>query len=317
MLPPNGNCEVVIMNNITTDHLIKEYLEDCRNRLSPCTVKNHKTSIQALKTFLGKKEIINAKMIEIRQFLNDLKCRGRAQSTINNRLASLRSFFKYIKTYHHMPIPDLAEIDINDYPKSTWEGSGTDAISRNGIRALIEAPDNIRDTLIIAISYYSGLRANELSKLKLENIDTEKRIIKVIGKGNKPRIVPYSKKLDRIIYLWIHKERKSYVNSDSPYFFPSKHSNYLHTHTIHRIVHHAAKKAGIQKIVGRRADGKPIYKVHTHILRHSHATHASEDEIPLNHIQHMMGHSHISTTLRYAGETSIFKTYYNKFKGIS
>jgi site-specific recombinase XerD len=296
--------------------LIKEHLDDCKQRLSPCTVKNHKSTLNALKNFLGDVDICYATKIDIRRFLNDLKIRKRSRSTIEGRLSCLKSFFKYINTYHEIETANLDDIDIMDYPKSRYEGCGTDALTRKEVRALIDAPNSIRNTLIISLLYYGGFRADEITKIKVDDVDRINRTIEIIGKGNKPRTVPYAKKLDRIIDLWLKKERRSYVNQDGPYFFPSKHGKKLTTSAVYRIVHRGAEKAGIQKIVGIRGNGSPIYKVHPHVLRHSYATHAVEDEIPLNHIQQYMGHSNITTTLRYTGQLGIFKSYYKKFKGI-
>lgn len=296
--------------------LINEYIEDCKKRLSHHTVKNHKSAIDSLKTFIGDVNIIYATKIDIRRFLNDLKYRKRSRSTIEGRLSSLNSFFKYIRTYHDTETVLLDDIDIMDYPKSRWEGYGTDALTKKDVRALIEAPDNIRDALIILILYYCGLRAEEITRIKIEDIDIKNRTIDIIGKGNKPRTVPYAKKLDKIIDLWLKRERTSYTNGDGPYFFPSKHGDKLTTSALYRIVYKSAEKANIQRILGKRADGSLIYKVHPHILRHSYATHAVEDGIPLNHVQEYMGHSNINTTLRYTGKSGIFKSYYKKFKGV-
>ena len=298
------------------NNLIKEYLEDCKARLSSHTVRSHETGLKAFQTFLGKTPIVNATKYDVRKFLNELKKRGRAKATISIRLWTIHSFFKYLNTYQNIIVPSLEDVDINDYPRSTWEGKGQDALTRSDVRALLEAPDNLRDILIIAILYYLGLRASEVALLKVENVDLENRVIEIVGKGNKPRKVPYSSKLDRVIHLWLHRERRSYVSSDSPYFFPSKHGKHLCTKAIHEIVHKAAEKAGIQKVIGKRADGKKMFKVHPHILRHSYATHAVDDDIPLNIVQKMMGHSNISTTIRYAGEHSVFKTYHERFKGV-
>ena len=306
----------VLKNNKTADRLIKEFLDDCRERLSSHSVKNNRISLKVFVSFLDGKNILKADKLDVRRFLNDFKQRGRARSTISSRLSALITFFEYVRKYHGIKMCSLKDIDVDDYPLATWEGQGQEALTRGEVRALIEAPDNLRDTLIIAMFYYLGLRANELASLKLENVDTRNRLIEVIGKGNKPRKIPYSSKLDRAIHLWLHSERISYVSCDGPYFFPSKHGKKLRTNSIHRIVHKAAIKAGIQKVVGKRGDGANIYKVHPQILRHSFATHASQDEIPLNHIQRYMGHSNILTTVHYAGENGFFGSYHEKFKGV-
>lgn len=304
------------MTNRETNKLIMEYLEDCKDRLSPLTVNHHRGCLKAYSRFLGNKCILELKEIDVRHFLNEMKLKGRARSTIAGSLAKIRAFFKYIETYHNKSMPSLTNIKIEDYPRSTWEGLGQDPITRGEVRKLIETADNPRDTLIIAMLYYLGLRVKELAFLRIENVDTINRVAEVIGKGNKPRKVPYSIHLDRAIHLWLSKERKGYVNYYSPYFFPSKHGKHLRPHSIANIVYNVAEKAGIQKVVGKRSDGSKMYKIHPHILRHSYATHAVDDEIPLYIIQRMMGHTRLDTTLRYAGELSPFKSYYDKFKGV-
>lgn len=296
--------------------ILKDYINDCSQRLSNHTVKNHITTLRGFKQFLGETDICYATKIDVRRFLNDLKIRGRSRSTIGGRLSGLQSFFKYVHTYHGIETVDIADIDIMDYPKSRYEGFGTDALTRKEVRALIEAPNSIRNALIILLLYYCGFRADEITRIKVDDVDRTNRTIAIVGKGNKPRVVPYAEKLDRIIDMWLKKERRSYVNHDSPFFFPSKHGSQLTTSALFRIVHRNAVKAGIQKIVGRRGDGSAIYKVHCHVLRHSFAKHALDDEIPLNHIQQYMGHSNITTTLRYTGQSGVFKSYYSKFKGV-
>ncbi len=300
----------------TADQLIKEHLKDCEARLSPHTVRNHRVCLKAFTKFLGKKAITDATKSDVRRFLNDMTQRGRAKSTLIGKFFIICSFFRYVEVYQGISMPCLDDIDVNDYTRGTWEGQKREALTKGEIRALIEAPDNLRDTLLIAFLYFGGFRVNEVALLKIENVDIENRIIGVIGKGNKPRRVPYSSKLDRAIHFWLHKERRSYVNSNSPYFFPSKHGEHLNPKSISNMVHKNAVKAGIQKVIGRKADGIKIYRVHPHILRHSYATHAADDEIPITLIQKMMGHSRISTTIGYMGETNGFKSYYEKFKGV-
>lgn len=300
-----------------TEKLVDKYLKDCEARLSLLTVKNHRVYLNAFTQFLGNKAMTDVTKEDVRLFLNHMKKRGRARSTLRGYFYVICSFFRYVKTYHGIAMPSLDDVNINDYPKGTWEGvQGREALTRSEVRALIERPDNLRDTLIIAMLYYLGLRVNELASLKIENVDTENRIIEVMGKGNKPRKVPYSQKLDRAIHLWLCQERRSYVYSNDSYFFPSKHGGHLSPKSISNMVHNYAVKAGIQKVIGEKADGSKIYRVHPHILRHSYATHAAKDDIPITLIQKMMGHSRLSTTIRYMGEPNSFKSYYEKFKGV-
>lgn len=307
--------ELLHKKRILTDELVAKYIDDCTARLSPVTVRSYKRGIRIFGEFLGNKPVINATKMDVRRFLNDLKRNKRARSTIANRLSSLQSFYKYLETYHDMIVPCLADVNIMDYPLSSWEGKGQDPLTRAEIRTLLQEPDNCRDSLILAVLYYLGLREDEITRLKLEDVNTAERTMSILGKGSKPRVVPYSSKLDRPLQLWITSERRSYVTADG-YLFPSMHEKKLTTKAIYDIVFDSAVKANIQKVIGTRADGSKIYKVHPHILRHSYAAHCLEDSIPLNHISKMMGHSNITTTLRYTGENGAFKEYHEKFKGV-
>jgi integrase/recombinase XerC len=296
--------------------IINEYLDDCRKRLALNTVENYKSILSSLKGFLGDVNILYASKIDIRRYLNDLTCRGLARSTIGGRISALNSFYKYVRTFHGLDTITLDEFDIHDYTRSKWEGSGTEPLSKIEVRLIIDAAKSIRDTLIISILYYCGLRANEITLITLDDIDVEKRELMILGKGNKPRIVPYSSSLDRIIRLWIHKERISYVHQNGPYLFPSKHGEQLTTSAIYRLVIKAAEDSGVQKIVGERGDGTKIYKVHPHIFRHSYAAHAVKDGIPLIYLQQYMGHNRINTTLAYTGMGGLFEIYQQQFKGV-
>lgn len=316
LLHQDGKSGVINIQNKRTDILIEGHLADCKARLSPFTVKNHRVCLNAFIKFINGKEMKDVTKNDVRMFLNNMKENNRAKSTLIGKFCIIRSFFRYIGIYHGIQMPILDDININDYAKSTWEGQRREAISKSEVRRLIETPDNPRDTLIIAILYYCGFRVSEIAFLKTECVDTKNRIMEVIGKGNKPRRVPYSPQLDRAIHLWLHCQRKGYCSSDSPYFFTSKHGERLSPKTISNMVHDYAVKAGIQKVIGETADGRKIYRVHTHILRHSYATHAADDDIPIPLISHMMGHNNINTTFRYMKQTNGFKAYYDKFKGV-
>lgn len=299
--------------------LVNEFLRDCEARLSPNTVECYAIMLRAYEKFLNGKRVEDATSQDMRHLLNHLKKKGRGRSTIRLCLAACKSFYKYLEDCHGIDVPKLGRIGPRDYRPEPWEGLGREALSRGDIRALIEAPDSLRDTLLIAMLYYTGTRAGEIADLKIGDVDTEKRILEVVGKGNRRRKVWYPPKLDRLMDLWLKRERRSYVNSEgSDYFFVSKFGGKLAPETIFRIVHAAAEKAGIQKTVAVKADGQKVYKVKPHVLRHSFATHAAEDGVPDRHIQRILGHSKMSTTMGYMKESegAILKSLYENFKGV-
>ncbi len=299
-----------------TNEYIDIFLKDCRQRLNKKTVYQYQTILHQFSKHFSKKKTSSISKLDVRNYLNTFKKKKYTRSTIENKLIVIRSFFDYVRIYHNINMPKLDDINIHDYPKAFGEGRTNKSISKKDIRVMIEEAESIRDTLILSLLFYTGLRANEISKIKLEDIDTKERVLKIVGKGDKPRYVPYSKILDRLIHRWLRNDRKSYVHSDSPYFFPSKHNKFLTTRRIYEIVTKYAKKAGIQKKIGERGNGNTIKRVHPHILRHSYATHAVADGVPLEHLKELMGHSNIHTTMHYAGNTGIFDSYKTRFKGL-
>ncbi|KXB07757.1 hypothetical protein AKJ51_00140 [candidate division MSBL1 archaeon SCGC-AAA382A20] len=297
--------------------LQKEYLLDCEARLSSRTVENYKASLNEFQNFLCDKTIEEASKLDVRKFLNELKKNGRARSTISLRLSDIRSFLDYARECHDVETPTLRRINVGNYPKSKWEGSGRDPLTRGEVRKLIETPETLRNTLIIAFLYYLGLRAGGLVRLKLEDLKRKDRLVDVVEKGDKPRTVPYPNRLDRPINRWLREERKGYASSErSSYFFPSKHGDRLSTNSVYDIVHNIAVEAGVQEAVGEKGNGDKIYKVKPHVLRHSFATHALEDGVPLKHIEQIMGHEDVKTTMGYTGKSGVFDTYRENFKGV-
>lgn len=302
-----------------TEDLIQNFIKDCEARLSPSTASYYADVLRSYERSLGEERPENASKRGVRRFLNDLKAKGRAKSTLGQYLSILKSFYSYVRDYHGVDCPDLRKMQANDYRREDWEGMGREALSRKEVRAIIEAPENLRDTLLIAMLYYTGLRASEIVNLKTDKLNTEKRIIEVVGKGNKRRKVWYPPKLDRLVRTWLKRERKSYANArGSDYLFVSKFGEKLTRRRVWEIVHEASEKAGIQETVGRKSDGRKCYRVKPHVLRHSFATHAAEDGVPIQHIQRIMGHRHLDTTMGYAKESeeTILRSFFENFQGV-
>lgn len=308
------------MANDGAGRLEREYLEDCRSRLSHHTVKSRETSLRLFRQFLGGDLIVEATKLDVRKFLNDLKERDRARSTITKRLSDIGSFFNYVEEYRGIKGPDLSGISPKEYPKSKYEEAGCVALERREIRKLLEAASTLRNVLIVAFLYYCGLRAKEVATLKVEDVDTDNRILEVVGKGNKPRKVPYPPILDRPVQRWLNRERKSYVSSGrTPYFFPSKHGDHLQSKTLHKIINGLAEEAEIQKKIGKRANGDRILRVNNHACRRSHATHTVRDGVPPGDVQRVMGHAKRDTLLTHYikdSDEEIFAPYHETFEGL-
>lgn len=208
-------------------------------------------------------------------------------TTYNRSLSSLRSFYRYLNRNY--------DIDTNPFvgiknPKD--EKKLPDFLTFNEIEQMLDCLDEqdevmLRDKAIISIMYASGLRLQEVSTLLLVNVDFSNSYLKVLGKGNKERIVPFYEEAGEILQLYISKVRSKIDVNNCESVFLNKHGNPLSKRYIEKIVEKVGVMAGINR------------KVHPHMLRHSFATHLLDNGADLRVVQELLGHENLSTTQIY------------------
>jgi integrase/recombinase XerD len=243
------------------------------------------SDIKFLINFLKKNKIFflkNIKEESIIEYLSYLKNKKLASSSIARSLVSIKIFFKFLKK------EDIIKNNITKYldvPK-IWQliPNVLSCIEVEEFLNIIDDTSFIgaRDKAIFETIYASGLRVSEACNLKI--VDIEDNFIKVLGKGNKQRIVPIGKKAIKAIDNYLINFRK---DIKSKYLFVSKNAKTIDRITIWQRVKFYAKKANINKDIS------------PHTLRHSFATHLLENGADLRLIQEMLGHEDISTTDRY------------------
>jgi site-specific recombinase XerD len=156
-------------------------------------------------------------------------------------------------------------------------------LSREEVAALIEKTLNLKHRTILMTAYGAGLRLNEICHLRVSDIDSDRMTIRVEqGKGAKDRYTLLSPRLlAELRRYWLaHRPRRWLFAARDP-------ERPIHDHTVHRLYHAAKARAGIAKQGG------------IHSLRHAFATHLLEAGVDVHTIQRLMGHGHISSTLRY------------------
>jgi integrase/recombinase XerD len=154
--------------------------------------------------------------------------------------------------------------------------------------ALPDTPLGLRDRALLEVLYASGLRASEITGLRLENYLREERLLRVIGKGNRERLVPIGEKAMLSLDLWLARGRPLLVKPKTGgEIFLGEHGRRLTTARIWQIVQEMAKLAGLSK------------KIWPHLLRHSFATHLLSHGADLRAIQEMLGHASLATTQVY------------------
>jgi len=163
-------------------------------------------------------------------------------------------------------------------------------LSQEEIRHLQMALSNPKHKLMLGLAYASGVRVGELVKIKVEQIDWERKMLLVKeGKGRKDRYTILSEPIIQDIKEYLHL--RSLKGVESPYLFESR-AGHITTRAFEEIVKQAAKRAKLER------------KVHPHLLRHSFATHLLESGARESHIQQLLGHKDIRTTQTYARITN-------------
>ena len=253
--------------------------------LSKNTALAYRTDLNTYLSFLEEKKINyeNITHLEITDFLWHLKTSNFKPRSIYRMIESIRQFYKfliaenYIKTdptiYLTAPKLELILPDIltnEEVTRLLNSVSGTDNLS-------------IRNRAMLELLYATGLRVSELISLKFSNIDIEECYVKIFGKGNKERLVPFGQKAQLYLkrYLRIRK------NIKSEFVFLTRLNKPISRIEFWRQLKQIAIKAGIMK------------NITPHTLRHSFATHLLTGGADIRFVQEMLGHSSISTTQIY------------------
>lgn len=282
------------MGNIIHDFQV--YLEVERN-VSEHTLKAYIADIEEFSQFLQgadiKKDdvVIHVEPETIRSYLTHLYRKNIKRITVNRKVSSLRSFYKYLLR--------TGKIDSN--PAEMVQSPKTEKymptfLSVDETFQLLNSPgDNsildMRDKSILELFYSSGLRLSELAGLNLTDFDFGQALVKLRGKGKKERIVPVGKPALKAVEEYIGKsaEIRKKCNKDifkTPLFLNVR-GERITTRSIARIVDERTVKSGI----GR--------KISPHALRHSFATHLLNAGADLRSIQELLGHESLSTTQKY------------------
>jgi integrase/recombinase XerD len=224
---------------------------------------------------------------DFRGYLQNQSRRGQATRTVARRLAALRVFLRFLIAEGHNRDGILQQLER---PKS--EQSLPKVLSRAMVNQLIAAPDPEsplfwRDVAILELLYASGLRATELCELKTRDLNLMVMCVRVIGKGNKERIVPLGKAAHDAISNYLAVCRPKLERSPNERLFISRTGKSLDRIALWMLVEKYGRKSGLLK------------RISPHTLRHCFATHLIGGGADLRVVQELLGHSDIATTQIY------------------
>lgn len=213
----------------------------------------------------------------VRQFLVEVEKRGCSGSTLNVYLQAIHFF-----VYRILGIREFINIRFARRPKKLPV-----VLSREEIKRILDVIQNRKHNLMVALAYGSGLRVSEVVSLKVRDVDVKEGILSLRhAKGGKDRITIIPKKLCNDIL------RMMAGKTGDDYLFDSERGGKLNVRTAQKIFELARIRANINK------------NASFHSLRHSFATHLLEDGVDVRHIQELLGHQDIQTTMRYIRVTN-------------
>jgi integrase/recombinase XerD len=240
--------------------------------------------------FAGKKfEVEKIDVEDIKKFITWINELGMQVSSQSRVISGLKSFFGFLLIEGVITTDPTLLLEMPRISKLL-----PDTLNIEEINSIVEAvdaskPDGIRNKAIIEVLYGCGLRVTELINLKISNLFSQEEYLKVIGKGNKERIMPVGSVALKFIRIYLEEVR---VHIDirsgfEDYVFLSRLGSALSRVAVFNIVKDLAVRAGIKKSIS------------PHTFRHSFATHLIEGGADLRAVQEMLGHSSITTTEIY------------------
>lgn len=269
------------MNEIKEIQDYKRYLSYEKN-YSFHTVKNYIKDIEQFVIFNNKKIVVDEN--DIKKFLEFLGKKKYSRRSIARKIVAVRNFYKFlikIKRIEKNPFTYILT------PKTEKKLPGV--LTEKEIENLMSAATgkdfiSLRDRTILELIYSTGIRVSELVNMDVSDIDFVNEEIKVLGKGEKERIIPVGSVALNILHCYIKELKKI---DTSGVLFINKNKKRLTQRFVELMIKKYAKMSGIEK------------KVTPHTLRHSFATHLLDRGADLRSVQELLGHSNLSTTQIY------------------
>lgn len=276
---------------------IETYLEALRvRRYAGATVRAHTLALTIFERFLTTQGVDDVRAVTretLRDFQAELTRRENSIATVHVRLIALRRFFEHLENTDAILVNPTVGLKLPTLPSRLPKT----VLTPGETRALLDAPDTqtrkgIRDKAILEIFYSTGIRAGEMTRLTVFDVDYKNGFVRVTrGKFAKDRVVPLGKKacdyvreyLQRARSEWSKEhrdERALWINAIKPHRPMSQQA-------IDIVVRDAARAAGITR------------NVRPHVLRHTCATHLVANGANLAYVQRLLGHRSLSTTQRY------------------
>lgn len=273
---------------------ISEFLNYLINqkKYSKNTSLNYEIDILDFKFFLDE-ENTNYKDVDyefIKKYLMNLYDKKLSRASVARKLSSLRSFYKYLFNINIISVNPFKYVSSPKKEKKLPKYLGVEELESIFSIPDINTPLGQRDRLILEVLYATGIRVSELINIKILDIDFYNMEIRILGKGNKERIVNFGEYCLDAINMFLNDGRKKILekhNKNCDYLIINEKGNKITTRGVQKLIDNIVKKACLKKHVS------------PHMLRHSFATHLLNEGCDIKTVQELLGHESLETTQIY------------------
>ncbi len=286
--------------------LFLKYIRFERN-YSPLTIRSYTADLSEFLTYLGGPEVMLAPEqidhITIRDFLSRLYEKGNGKSSVSRKLATIRSFFRFLHREGRISQNPARLVRTPKVPRKPPR-----FLTVEEVETILGLPKRstdrgARDAAMLELLYATGIRVGELVSLNVEDCSFDQRLLRVRGKGRKERIAPFGEKAAQAIDNYLETrsrllQRKRTAKEPNALFLNLRGSR-ITTRSVQRILE------------GYIRQSSSLLNVHPHLFRHSFATHLLNRGADLRSIQELLGHENLSTTQIYTSVAidELVKTY--------
>lgn len=268
---------------------IKEYIISISTveGRSQNTIKAYQRDLNKYESFLNSKNIQNIEKVDkliIDEFVNSLK--GYSSATINHTKIAVRNLHGFLSFKYDFKNP-TSNLTVNRSEKRLPVYATQDEISKLMSIFNDEVPEDLFKHTILETIYGLGLRVSECCNLRTNQINIDEGFVKILGKGNKERLVPIPGNTKDLMKLYLMNVRPLWLKKSSNFFFINKKGKKIYREYVEKMIKNCLIEANIDK------------NLTPHKLRHSYATHLLQGGADLRAIQELLGHSDISTTEIY------------------
>jgi integrase/recombinase XerD len=258
--------------------------------LSPNTLAAYQADLTSLARWLAERQLplMHTSRADLLEFLAWRVQGGVRPSATARQLSSFRCFFRYFAREGVIREDPTAEIAMPKIGRALPH-----SITEEEVQALLAAPTasdplGNRDRTMLEVLYATGLRVSELVNLRLGDMNLNQGGLRIIGKGNRERLVPLGEEAIHSLRQFTREARPQILNNrQTDYVFPSRRGGPMARQAFWHVIKHYARKAGITK------------NLSPHALRHAFATHLVNNGADLRCVQMLLGHSSLSTTQIY------------------